>query len=116
MHHVNDNKTFRHRFRGNIAMISKLCHCSNPSTPLEESRCKLEISSKVASRSMGRDRDANHEVSDRDGDRDADFTQPSSTHCPGRRAELGVWVLGVVQSFFVPMYQCLGWDSSLSLS
>ena len=25
---------------------------------------------------MGRDRDANHEVSGRDGDRDADFTQP----------------------------------------
>ena len=57
-------------------MISELCHCSNPSTPLEESRCKLEISSKVASRSMGRDRDANHEVSGREGDRDADFTQP----------------------------------------
>ena len=31
----------------------------------------------VASRSMGRDRDANHEVSGRDGDRDADFTQPT---------------------------------------
>ena len=27
---------------------------------------------------MGRDRDANHEVSGRDGDRDADFTQPSA--------------------------------------
>ena len=58
-------------------MISELCHCSNPSTPLEESRCLLEISSKVASRSMGRDRDADHEVSGREGDRDANFTQPS---------------------------------------
>ena len=58
-------------------MISELCHCSNPSTPLEESRCLLEISSKVASRSMGRDRDEDHEVSGRGGDRDANFTQPS---------------------------------------
>ena len=60
-------------------MISELCHCSNPSTPLEESRCLLEISSKVASRSMGRDRDADHEVSGREGDRDANFTQPRRT-------------------------------------
>ena len=28
---------------------------------------------------MSRDRDANHEVSGRDGDRDADFTQPRLT-------------------------------------
>ena len=54
-------------------MISELCHCSNPSTPLEESRRLLEM---VASRSMGRDRDADHEVSGREGDRDANFTQP----------------------------------------
>ena len=39
------------------------------------------ISSKVKSRSMSRDRDANHEVSGRDLDRDRDFTQPSRKPC-----------------------------------
>ena len=66
-------------------MISELCHCSNPSTPLEESRRLLEISSKVASRSMGRDRDADHEVSGREGDRDANFTQPRAAKTVAKR-------------------------------
>ena len=39
---VTDNTTFRHRCRGNTAMISTLCHCSNPSTPRRNGSCKLE--------------------------------------------------------------------------
>ena len=61
-------------------MISKLCHCSNPSTPLEESRRLLEISSKVKSPSMGGDGDSNHLVSGGDLEGDSDFTQPRHTH------------------------------------
>ena len=34
----------------------------------------------MASRRDGRDADAHHEVSGRDADRDADFTQPSTTY------------------------------------
>ena len=39
---MTDNTTFRHRCRGNTAMISTLCHCSNPSTPRRNGSCKLE--------------------------------------------------------------------------
>ena len=41
-HHVTDNTTFRHRFRGNTVMISTLRHCSNPSTPRRNGSCELE--------------------------------------------------------------------------
>ena len=41
-HHVNDNTTFRHRFRGNTVMISTLRHCSNPSTLRRNGSCELE--------------------------------------------------------------------------